>query len=147
MESQWGGMVEAMQAHGIRITTQRKLIAEVFSFTKGFVIPRQIHSFIAKYIPGVSYDTVYRNLRLLVKIGLIEQFDFKEGIRFKVRCGLDHHHHHFICTECHKTYPLDFCPIDSGISPPDAFEVTSHKFEIYGICGECVGKKRGLVLC
>lgn len=140
MNKKWGGMVKAMEAEGLRITTQRKLIAEIFSSTTGFLLPRQIHSFIAISMPGVSYDTVYRNLRLLVEIGLIEQFDFKKGTRFKMRCGPDHHHH-FICTECLKTYPLDFCPVDSGIKPPDAFEVISHKFEIYGICGECSEKK------
>jgi len=141
MGSVWVEMVEAMEAKGLRVTTQRKLIAEVFSSTKGFVLPRQIHSFIAKDIPGVSYDTVYRNLRLLVEIGLVEQFDFKEGLRFKLRCGPDHHHHHFICMECYKTYPLDFCPIDNGIKPPDEFEVISHKFEIHGLCAECAQKK------
>ncbi|AIQ46532.1 Fur family transcriptional regulator [Paenibacillus sp. FSL R7-0273] len=141
MGSKWLELVEAMEEKGLRVTFQRKLIAEVFSSTNGFVLPRQIHSYIAKDIPGVSYDTVYRNLRVMVEIGLIEQFDFKEGFRYKLRCGPDHHHHHFICLACHKTYPLEFCPIDMGIKTPEAFEVISHKFEIYGYCEECAHGK------
>lgn len=137
MENKRDRLLKSMEAHGLRLTVQRKLIAELFSASTGFVLPRQVHAFIAKHIPGVSYDTVYRNLRLLERIQLIEQFDFKEGVRFKLRCGPEHHHHHFICLGCHATYPLEFCPIQSGIHPPEAFEIRSHKFEIYGLCGDC----------
>ncbi|MCM3701647.1 Fur family transcriptional regulator [Paenibacillus macerans] len=137
MENRRESMVRGMEARGLRITVQRRLIAELFSVSSGFVLPRQVHSYISNQIPGVSYDTVYRNLRLLVRLNLIEQFDFPDGVRFKLRCGPDHHHHHFICMKCHKTYPLDFCPIDNGIDPPEAFEVISHKFEVYGLCGDC----------
>lgn len=137
MENTWRSMVETMSAKGLRVTAQRKLIAKVFSSSAGFVLPKQVHSFISKSVPGVSYDTVYRNLRILVKIGLIEQFDFSDGVRFKLKCGPDHHHHHFICVRCGRTYPLDFCPVESGIELPEAFEIVSHKFEVYGFCGEC----------
>lgn len=140
MENQAEHMISGMEGEGLRITIQRRLIAELFSKSTGFVLPRQVHNHISKYIPGVSYDTVYRNLRLLVQINLIEQFDSPDGVRFKLRCGPDHHHHHFICQSCHNTYPLDFCPIDQGIHPPDGFVIQSHKFEIYGLCGECSRK-------
>ncbi|WP_018752136.1 Fur family transcriptional regulator [Paenibacillus sanguinis] len=140
MKSQRDRMVQTMTDKGLRITAQRRLIADLFSISTGFVLPRQVHTYISEHIPGVSFDTVYRNLRLLVQIDLIEQFDFPEGVRFKLRCGPEHHHHHFICLKCDRTYPLDFCPIESGISPPEAFEIVSHKFEIHGICGECARK-------
>lgn len=135
-------IIKGMEAEGLRITVQRKLIAELFSNSTGFVLPRQVHTYISKHIPGVSYDTVYRNLRLMVRINLVEQFDFSDGVRFKLRCGPEHHHHHYICMECHITYPLDFCPVESGINPPEDFEIIGHKFEIYGLCGECSRKSK-----
>ncbi|AIQ13865.1 Fur family transcriptional regulator [Paenibacillus durus] len=137
MEDKWENMIKAMEAKGIRMTAQRKMIAKVFSFSAGFVLPRQIHSFISESFPGASYDTVYRNLRLLVDIGLIEQFNFNEGVRFKLKVNPDQHLHYFICTSCHRTYPLEFCPIENGIKPPESFKVMGHKFEVYGICGDC----------
>lgn len=142
MENLAESIINGMEAEGLRITVQRKLIAELFSSSRGFVLPRQVHNHISRHIPGVSYDTVYRNLRLLVQINLIEQFDFPDGVRFKLRCGPDHHHHHFICQSCHMTYPLDFCPVDHGIDPPDGFVIRSHKFEIYGLCGDCSRKPK-----
>lgn len=142
MDKKEDSLAEAMAARGIRMTAQRKLIAKLFARSSGFVLPRQVHAFIAQYYPGVSYDTVYRNLRLMADVGLIERFDFAEGVRFKLRCGPERHHHHFICTDCLTTYPLDFCPAEHKITPPDAFEVHSHKFEVYGLCGECARSRQ-----
>ena len=138
MENKSNRMIQAMESKGLRITTQRRWIAELFSVSTGFVLPRQAHAYISERLPGVSYDTVYRNLRLLTEIDLIEQFDFPEGVRFKLRCGPKRHHHHLICIHCQQTFPIDYCPLDSEINMPEAFQIISHKFEIYGLCGRCV---------
>lgn len=137
MENKLNRLVEVMESNGLRITSQRRWIAKLFSVSSGFVLPRQVHAYISERLPGVSYDTVYRNLRLLTEIGIIEQFDFPEGVRFKLRCGPDHHHHHLICIKCQQTFPIDFCPLENGIALPEAFQVISHKFEIHGLCGAC----------
>lgn len=130
-------LIQAMKSNGLRITSQRRWIAELFSASNGFVLPRQVHSYIAQHLPGVSYDTVYRNLRLLADLNLIEQFDFPEGVRFKLRCGPDRHHHHLICIQCQQTIPIDFCPLEKDLNLPTEFQVVSHKFEVYGLCGSC----------
>ncbi|NWL89096.1 MULTISPECIES: Fur family transcriptional regulator [unclassified Paenibacillus] len=143
MENKSNPMIQAMESNGLRITSQRRWIAELFSVSTGFVLPRQVHAYISERLPGVSYDTVYRNLRLLTEINLLEQFDFPEGVRFKLRCGPDHHHHHFICMKCQRTFPIDFCPLDSGIVLPESFRVISHKFEIFGLCNSCTASKGG----
>lgn len=137
MENKRNRLIQAMESKGLRITSQRRWIAELFSVSTGFVLPRQVHAYIAERLPGVSYDTVYRNLRLLTEINLIEQFDFPEGVRFKLRCGPDRHHHHLICIKCLQTFPIDFCPLDNTIDLPESFQVLSHKFEIHGLCGAC----------
>ncbi|MUG66385.1 transcriptional repressor [Paenibacillus sp. 7541] len=137
MENKLELLVETMVSKGLRMTSQRRWIAEVFSDSTGFVLPKQVHHYISERIPGVSYDTVYRNLRLLTDIGILEQFDFAGGVRFKLRCGPDSHHHHFICIKCEQTYPLDYCPMENVETTPEAFRILSHKFEVYGICGRC----------
>lgn len=137
MENKSNRLIQAMESKGLRITTQRRWIAELFSVSTGFVLPREVHAYIAEHLPGVSYDTVYRNLRLLTEINLIEQFDFPEGVRFKLRCGPDRHHHHLICLKCQQTFPIDFCPLENGIEMPEAFQIISHKFEVFGLCGSC----------
>ncbi|RRJ67180.1 transcriptional repressor [Paenibacillus oralis] len=137
MENKPNRLIQTMESKGLRITSQRRWIAELFSVSTGFVLPRQVHAYIAERLPGASYDTVYRNLRLLTEINLIEQFDFPEGVRFKLRCGPERHHHHLICLQCQRTFPIDFCPLDNDINLPETFQVVSHKFEIYGLCGSC----------
>lgn len=147
MDNQWETLLLAMEAKGIRMTIQRRLIAKIFSFSTGFVLPRDVHDYISNYIPGVSQDTVYRNLRLLDEHGLIERFDFTGGVRFKLKCGPDHHHHHLICVVCDRTYPLDFCPVESGVKLPDDFQVLRHTFEIHGICEDCGTHRHGNAEC
>ncbi|WP_429860807.1 Fur family transcriptional regulator [Brevibacillus reuszeri] len=110
-----------MESNGLRITSQRRWIAELFSVSTGLLLPRQVRAYVSKRIPGVSNDTVYRNLRLLMEINLIEKFDFPEGLRFKLKCSSDRHHHHLICIKCLQTFPMDYCPLDNAIGLPEAF--------------------------
>jgi len=137
VENKWESLIRGMEAKGLRITTQRRLVAKVFASSKGFVLPRDVYSYISDYIPGLSYDTVYRNLRLLTEIGLIEQFNYMEGVRFKLKSGASRYAYYFICVKCQQTYPLDFHLRDYNIEIPDDFEIVSQKLEINGLCGSC----------
>uniref|UniRef100_UPI000F146F3E Fur family transcriptional regulator n=2 Tax=Bacteria TaxID=2 RepID=UPI000F146F3E len=85
---------------------------------------------------GLSFDTVYRNLRVLYELGVLEQVVFEEGIKFRGRCSEEHHHHHMICLQCQKTYPITFCPMQLTDAPDD-FQVVQHKFEVFGYCRDC----------
>lgn len=61
-----------------------------------------------KTYSGLSFDTVYRNLRVMQELGVLEQVIFEDGVKFKAHCSEDHHHHHMICLKCQKTYPIIF---------------------------------------
>ncbi|UKS25175.1 transcriptional repressor [Paenibacillus sp. HWE-109] len=130
-------MIEIMVRGGWRITEQRRTLAEIFAKSEGYLSPKYVYDQMALSYPSVSFDTVYRNLRLLSDMGALEQFYFMDGgLKFRASC-LNHHHHHLICTNCEKTLTFDYCPMDQGIKLPGKFKLTSHRFEIYGICEEC----------
>ncbi|RTE11008.1 Fur family transcriptional regulator [Paenibacillus whitsoniae] len=130
-------MIDIMVRHGWRITEQRRTLAEIFSKSDGYLSPKYVYDQMVLDYPSVSFDTVYRNLRLLSDMGALEQFYFMEGgLKFRASC-VHHHHHHLICTNCEKTLTFDYCPMEQTLQLPGNFTIVSHRFEVYGICEEC----------
>ncbi len=130
-------IIRIMTASGWRITEQRRMLAEIFAKTDAYLSPKDVYDQMTVSYPSVSFDTVYRNLRLLSEMGALEQFYFMDGgLKFKCSC-LEHHHHHLICMNCEKTLTFDYCPMDHSLELPGSFKITSHRFEIYGVCEQC----------
>ena len=65
------------RGHGLPITAGRHVVANVVLHAKDYPDLDQLRSRIAAVNPRISLDTVYRTLRLLVKLGLIERHKFK----------------------------------------------------------------------
>lgn len=139
-ESTMQEIIRAMSNKGWRITEQRKRLASLFAGAEGYLSPKDVYEYMKDEYPGVSFDTVYRNLRLLCEMGVLEQFYLSEGLKFKARC-LSHHHHHIICLECEKTYTFEYCPMPDVTGLPEHFRVRSHRFEIFGHCASCEHKE------
>lgn len=130
-------IIDAMANHGMRITEQRKTLAKLFADTQKSLSAKEIYEHMEKKYSGLSFDTVYRNVRTLHELGIIEQFQLDDGVRFKLRCTSGTHHHHLICLECETTVSIDYCPLDELQQWPDSFQVVQHKFELYGYCKNC----------
>ncbi|MDU2242546.1 MAG: transcriptional repressor, partial [Paenibacillus sp.] len=93
--------------------------------------------YMGKEYSGLSFDTVYRNLRVMEELGVLEQVVFEDGLKFRASCSSEgHHHHHMICLQCEKTYPIHFCPMPLT-DAPEQFQVVKHKFEVFGYCKNC----------
>jgi Fur family zinc uptake transcriptional regulator len=129
-------ILDAMVQKGWRITEQRKSLATLLAHHDGYLSPKDVYEQMSSQYPGMSFDTVYRNLRLLSEMNVLEQFYFNEGVKFKASC-LTHHHHHFICLKCEKTITFDHCPMSMMTHIPDTFQVTHHRFEVFGYCDQC----------
>jgi Fur family zinc uptake transcriptional regulator len=130
-------MIDIMTRHGWRITEQRKKLAEIFAKADGYLSPKDVYDQMTVKYPNVSFDTVYRNLRLLSEMGALEQFYFMDGgLKFRASCT-EHHHHHLICVNCEKTLTFDYCPMEQLLHLPGSFKIMNHRFEVYGVCEEC----------
>jgi Fur family zinc uptake transcriptional regulator len=130
-------IIRRMSSQGLRITDQRKTLAKLFSETQGYLAPKEVYEYMGRSYTGLSFDTVYRNLRVMEELGVLEQVIFEDGGKFKLHCRENDHHHHMICLQCGMTYPITFCPMEQT-SVPEDFRVVKHKFEVFGYCKECV---------
>jgi len=134
-------IVQRMASQGLRITDQRKTLAKLFAEAPGYLAPKDVYDYMGKSYAGLSFDTVYRNLRVMEELGVLEQVVFEEGVKFKLHCRENEHHHHMICLNCGRTYPITFCPM-SLTTAPDDFRVVKHKFEVFGYCKDCSADER-----
>lgn len=130
-------ILKVMAEKGLRITGQRRSLAKLFAEADGYLTPKEIYEDMEEQYPGLSFDTVYRNLRVMQELGVLEQIMFEDGVRFKVHCGGEEHHHHLICLSCERTLPLRYCPMPELHDLPESFQVVRHKFEIFGYCQDC----------
>ncbi|WP_372662398.1 Fur family transcriptional regulator [Cohnella sp.] len=130
-------MLTIMSKNGWRITDKRRKLAQIFTDYDGYLSPKDVYEKLCVNYPSVSFDTVYRNLRMLSEMGVLEQFYFLDGgLKFKVNC-LSHHHHHLICINCEKTLIFEYCPMEQKLDLPGKYKIINHRFEVYGICEEC----------
>jgi Fur family zinc uptake transcriptional regulator len=129
-------MLKAMSQKGCRITEQRRSLAALFAQNNTYLSPKEVYQHMRLQYPGISFDTVYRNLRLLSEWDVLEQVYLSEGPKFKASC-LTHHHHHLICMQCEKTIAIDYCPMSWVAQGSQDFYATSHRFEVFGYCRDC----------
>ncbi|MBM7553703.1 Fur family transcriptional regulator [Thalassobacillus pellis] len=129
--------INKMKSKGYKHTKQRERILEIFSRQDQYIAAKTILKEIQKDFPGVSFDTVYRNLYLLADEEILESTDLDGEKHFRFHCDTHGHHHHFICTDCGKTKAVEFCPMEKIESSLSGYAIDNHKFEIYGKCPQC----------
>tara|TARA_Y100001960_G_C14595893_1_gene788075 strand:- start:153 stop:626 length:474 start_codon:yes stop_codon:yes gene_type:complete len=131
--------IDSLKSNGLKLTKQRQAILELLHRSKHPATNREIHE---KLFIDCDLASVYRAINLFIKIGLVQQFDFGDGIaRFElVAPGGEDHHHHIICTQCSKVIEVDHCFPDSlsnTLAEHTGFTHITHKLEFFGICSSC----------
>lgn len=136
-------LLKHLKESGYKVTPQRQEIIRVLCREEGGCrtageILREVRS----NYPGMSLDTVYRNLGLLRNLNIVEEINFKGKSRYELKSE-DAHHHHLICIKCGGLQKLNFCPlqyIDWNKLPDGGFKVKEHRFELFGYCSACLNK-------
>ncbi|ARK29360.1 Fur family transcriptional regulator [Halalkalibacter krulwichiae] len=129
--------MELLKEKGYKHTDKRADMLHLFAFEKRYLSAKDVLEHMQNDYPGMSFDTIYRNLSLFSELNILEETELDGERKFRFSCSVSKHHHHLICLECGKTKHIDNCPMDSLQQIFPDFEVTGHKFEIYGKCQEC----------
>ncbi|BCU80241.1 zinc-specific metallo-regulatory protein [Polycladomyces abyssicola] len=129
--------LEKLKANGYKFTGKREMMVQLFAEENRYLSAKEVLDHMQKTYPGLSFDTVYRNLSLFEDLGILEGTDWDGERRYRFRCEGDTHHHHLICTECGRTRKLEICPMNAILGQPEDFHITGHRFEIYGRCVDC----------
>ena len=62
--------------NGYKITPQRQEILKVFMGNNLPLSAEEVHRKVVERYPNISLDTVYRNLNVLLDLGIISKLDF-----------------------------------------------------------------------
>jgi len=126
---------------GMRLTEPRRLILMAVRATDTHPTAEWVHAEVRKRLPRVGLGTVYRNLRLLAREGLLTEIPSGPSLRFD---GRVHRHHHFTCAACGRIFDLEE-PVeprlDARVAARTGFRVSHHRIEFHGLCGRCASHR------
>ncbi len=138
---EWEDRLKAyLTEHGLRLTRQRRVIAEAFFEGEGHPDIEELYERVRAIDRGVGQATVYRTLKLLVESGLANRSRFGGAAsRYEVS-EEGEHHDHLVCTRCGRLIEFHNETIEAlqeKIAREHGFEIQDHKMEIYGLCATC----------
>ena len=134
-----------IQKKGLKRTSQRDLILEVFLRTEAHLSNEDLYQLVKQEDPTVGQTTVYRTLKLLTEAGLAREVRFGDGRTHYEHHYKHQHHDHMICSECGKIIEF-FSPeleaIQDAMAAKHKFELRSHLLRMIGICADCRRRAR-----
>ncbi len=133
---------------GLKWTQTRQAIVDILSSKEGHLSAEEIFFEVKKILPGIGLATVYRTLELLTDLGIVREFDFKDGrARYEFIAGKETiEHYHLVCRVCGKIIDYE---VDTTKDKDPIFEfknVLSEKFrfsiersdiQFFGLCEKC----------
>ncbi|WP_371377493.1 Fur family transcriptional regulator [Sporomusa aerivorans] len=137
-------IVCTLREMGYRLTPQRRAVIDALSECGGFTDASVIFGKVRLTNEHISLDTIYRNLKLLIELGVVNQINNPRSDRTLYELITDSPHQHAVCLACGKIECIDHCTemVDNMVRlASDGFKVVNHSFEAYGYCAECQKKQ------
>jgi Fe2+ or Zn2+ uptake regulation protein len=120
-----------------RMTSQKEIILDYIRNTKSHPSAKKVYTEIKRFLPRISYGTVYRILNNLKEKGEVQEISTKDITFFD---GDLSNHSHFICQSCAKVFDIfDECSKCSIIKNKKlkVGKINSYRIYFYGICKKC----------
>lgn len=133
----------SLHNRGQRLTPQRQRILDLFEgLGEGsHLSAEQVHQQLIGAEARVSLATVYRTLRLLSSMGLLQELELPEGGRRFELAGASHRdHHHLVCVRCGRTEEFESAAVlKAGASAADGlgFQLLECVLNVRALCPRC----------
>lgn len=133
--------LQALEEHvkkaGLRMTRQRRVIAEVIIDLEGHVNIEQLYDAVRTRDKNIGYATLYRTIKLLREVGIVSATQFGEGpARYESNVARDHHDH-LVCQRCGLIVEFENEAIEQlqlDVARMHGMALTDHTMELYGVC-------------
>lgn len=121
-----------------KLTPQRETVLRVIREREDHPTAGEIFESARKYLPTISYATVYNSLRFLKQAGLVREISFGDSAsRYD---GITERHDHAICTSCGKLVDFDLteaADLMREAALKSNFKPESVHLTLVGLCPDC----------
>ena len=131
---------EKCKLKGVRLTDQRKIIAQVMSVSKEKYGSKdhpdvdELHKRVSEVDNKISIATVYRTVKLFEEFGIVEKHEFKGG-KARYEQSPDEHHDHLIdinSGEVVEFVDKEIEKLQDQVAKRLGYKLVDHKLELYG---------------
>lgn len=126
----------------LKLTPQRYAIYKYLKSTKVHPSAEMIYTDLKINYPTMSLATVYKTLKTLIEIELIQELNVGEdNFRFDANTNM---HPHIMCMKCGKVDDIelvDFSYLNKEVEKYSDYCILDHQLYFYGTCPECKKKE------
>ena len=135
-------LIDRMEARGLRMTWQRRLLAELLEQADEHLDAEKIYQLAHRKDPRIHRATVYRTLNTLKKLGLIDELDLMHysGERHFYEVRPSSFHIHLICMRCGSVQEPGgpfWEDLKNRVRREAEFEPEVVRLEMGGVCLRC----------
>ncbi len=119
---------------GLKMTDQRRVIAQVLSEAIDHPDVELVHKRAAKIDSRISIATVYRTVKLFDEAGILERHDFGDG-RARYEKAPEEHHDHLIDVNSGEVVEFrndEIEQLQRIVAKELGFRLVGHRLELYG---------------
>ncbi|WP_262297097.1 Fur family transcriptional regulator [Microvirga sesbaniae] len=123
------------RAHGLRLTGQRRLIAQVLATATDHPDVYELHRRVSERDPHINLATVYRTMKRLESEGIVERQAFRGG-RSRYERVSKRHHDHLIDIETGAVVEFKNAEIErlqELVARELGYRLVSHRLELYAV--------------
>ncbi|MFO1060156.1 MAG: Fur family transcriptional regulator [Dongiaceae bacterium] len=120
---------------GLKMTGQRRVIAQVLSDAADHPDVEQLHRRAAQIDPRISIATVYRTLRLFEEASILERHEFRSG-RARYEEAPEEHHDHLIDVQSGRVLEFQDPEIEAlqrRVAEKLGYRLIDHRLELYAV--------------
>jgi len=125
----------ACRKKGLRMTGQRRIIAQVLDAAEDHPDVVELHRRAAEVDDRISLSTVYRTVKLFETEGILERLDFRDG-RSRYEQTPTEHHDHLIDVQSGKVIEFQNAEIEElqrRIAERLGYKLVDHRLELYAV--------------
>lgn len=128
-------ITERCEAKGLRMTGQRRVIAQVLEEADDHPDVEALYARAAAVDPGISIATVYRTVKLFEEAGILERREFGDGRARWEDAERDHHDHliDLATGEVIEFVDPEIEALQERIAAKLGYRLKGHRLELYGV--------------
>ncbi|NEA54169.1 transcriptional repressor [Streptomyces sp. SID13666] len=133
-------LLERLRGRGWRMTSQRRVVAEVLDGDHVHLTADEVHARAAQRLPEISRATVYNTLGEMVSLGEVIEVA-TDGRAKRYDPNAHHPHQHLVCSTCgtiRDVRPTGDPLADLPAEERFGFAVSQAEVTYRGLCPSCV---------